>query len=251
MPWVYASILVGEVGVLSWLYRTSPPAPSDPLSVQLGWAGLGSMVALLVYSVARRSRGLRQVMRLSFWLHLHIFLAVQAAVLVFFHCYHLFFREHVNVLNPGVLNLLAVGVVFCSGLVGRYLYAWLPRSLGGIQLADREVAQELAAIGDAIPAEVRALYQDAPGGVGILGAVRADWRTRRALRALRRIDLSADQRALMTRKVRLERQRAVLHSAQGVFRYWIILHRPMAGILYVLSAMHVVLSYMFTPSLGR
>src|SRR5256885_10507721 len=109
LPAVYAVVIAAEILGLSWRYATNPPAPSSTLSIALGWVGLGSMVVMLIYSLARRSRSLRQMARLSAWLHLHIFLGVQGVVCVFFHSLHLFTRAYpIHLLNPAVLNLIAV-----------------------------------------------------------------------------------------------------------------------------------------------
>ena len=65
-------------------------------------------------------RALRNVARLSSWLHFHIFLGVQGMVCVVFHSMHLFTRSFaVNLMNPAVLNFIAVTIVFCSGLSSR------------------------------------------------------------------------------------------------------------------------------------
>ena len=39
-----------------------------------------------------------------------------------------------------------------------------------------------------------------------------------------------------------------LTAAERIFQRWIILHRPLATIMYVLSIVHVVLSYMYAMS---
>ena len=44
-------------------------------------------------------------------------------------------------------------------------------------------------------------------------------------------------------------RRAVLDKANRWFRTWILLHRPIAAIMYVLSIVHVLLAYMFSPAL--
>jgi uncharacterized membrane protein HdeD (DUF308 family) len=179
LPIVYALVILFEIAYLGWRYATDPPSSSSTLSIALGWAGLLSMVIMLVYTFARRSRRLKQLARLSTWLHFHIFAGVQGVVFVVFHSMHLFTREaRVNLLNPAVINLIAVLVVFASGIFGRYLYGQLPRNEEG------EILPGVAAV-------------------------------------------------------------------EKIFRRWIVLHRPIAAIMYVLSAVHVALSYMFTPSLGR
>jgi hypothetical protein len=151
-----------------------------------------------------------------------------------------------------MLNLYAVMVVFFSGIFGRYLYSWLPRTIGGVQMEAKEVASELEELGGDYPPEVEALWKGSGAPVGgFFSLIGEDVATRKAMRKLNRMDLPVERKALIARKVRLERRRTVLRKTQGLFRNWIILHRPIAGIMYVLSAVHVILSYMFTPTLGQ
>ncbi len=46
-------------------------------------------------------------------------------------------------------------------------------------------------------------------------------------------------------------RRAAIQRMQRVFSWWIVLHRPLAGALYVLSALHILVSYMFSSGLGK
>jgi hypothetical protein len=185
LPYAYWALLLAEAAVLAAAYATAAPAPSDPLSIWLGWGGVASMVVMLVYSVARRSKRLRDAMRLSAWLHLHIFLGLQGVLFVFFHSIHLWTRLGTVIwTNPAVLSFLSVAVVFFSGLFGRYLYGWLPRTIGNAFGADQP-------------------DRSGPGRI------------------------------------------------HRIFGSWIVLHRPLAAGMFVLAALHIVLAYMFTPSLGR
>jgi thioredoxin reductase (NADPH) len=225
--------LILELGGLTWLFATSPPPSGSPLSVLLGWGGLGSMVIMLIYSVARRSRALRRRFRLSAWLNFHIFFGLQGVLLVFFHCWPIFFPEgprDYNFLNAGRLTLVAVGVVFCSGLFGRYLIGRLPRTLRGEALGPRELETEMATLDKGIPAPVAALWAEGDwGGAAAAVAALADLEEADRERALRRIDLG--------------RRHAGLAAAQRFFSRWIVAHRPMAAILYILAGLHVVASF--------
>jgi hypothetical protein len=208
LPAIYAFVIVVELVGLSWKYLTNPPSSSSTLSVALGWGALISMVVMLVYSVARRSRALRSIARLSDWLYLHIFLGVQGMIFALFHSMHVFTRETaVQIMNPAVLNLIAVIIVFSSGIFGRYLYSFIPRTISGERRAIDEIDKEMMAA-------------DVASG-----------------------DLEG-------RRARSERKIAQLRRADRVFQMWIVLHRPLAAIMYVLSIIHATLSYMFTPSLG-
>ena len=248
LPAVYAVIIVAEIGWFSWRWVTDPPAPTSAFSINLGWVGLISMVVMLFYSVARRSRALRGMARLSAWLHLHIFLGVQGMVCVLFHSLHLFTRTYgVNLMNPAVLNLIAVVVVFCSGLFGRYLYSFLPRTLGGEQMAARDVEAELGKLGE-LPAEVKPLLPAGAVPRSFGGLVAADRETRGALGKLHALKLEPQVAELVERRLKLQLRLHMLGAAEKVFQRWIVLHRPLASVMYILSVVHVVLSYMYAMS---
>ena len=249
LPFLYFGLLVAEGIALTATYAVLRPSSSSLFNVTVGTVGLASMVIMLVYSIARRSRALRAMARLSTWLHLHIFLGLQGILLVFFHCVPMLYREgHAALLNPGVLNLLAVMVVFASGVFGRYLYAQVPKTLGGQHLAIRELDEELSALAS-VPKEVHTLWATAPARGGVFAIVGSDLQRRSALRKLGAMGLEPEAHALAARRVTLEWQKAVLGGAQGVFRLWILLHRPLAIAMYFLSAVHIALALMFTPSL--
>jgi hypothetical protein len=61
LPAIYAVVIAAVRCALAWRFLTDPPPPTSAFSVNLGWIGLGSMVSMLGYSVARRSRALRNV----------------------------------------------------------------------------------------------------------------------------------------------------------------------------------------------
>ncbi len=248
LPAVYAVIIAAEIGAFSWRWSHDPPAPTSAFSVNIGWVALGSMVVMLVYSLARRSRALREWARLSAWLHFHIFLGVQGFVCAVFHSLHMFTRAYaVNFMNPAVLNFIAVAVVFVSGLFGRYLYAFLPRTMGGEQMAARDVEAELGKLG-ALPAEVQPLLPSGPAPRALGALVSADFATRRSLGKLKGMQLKPEVAGLVERRLRLQLRLHALGAAEKIFQRWIVLHRPLATIMYILSVVHVVLSYMYAMS---
>ena len=216
----------------------------------VGTVGLGCMIAMLIYSVARRSPALRRIMRLSTWLHLHIFLGLQGILLAYLHCLPIVWRHGTPILvNPGMLNLYALTVVFASGLFGRYLYAQVPKTLGGQHLSAKELDDEIAGLGDAFPPEVKALWTHVPSRPGFWGMVAAGQARSHALRLLKRLTLDPEVRDLARRRIVLERQKAVLTSARRVFSTWIVLHRPVAMAMYLITTVHVLLGVLYAPSL--
>ena len=252
MPALYAAVLVIELVALLFRYIPEPPGSSAPLSIWLGWAGLGAMVIMLIYSVARRSARMRRWARLSTWLHFHIFMGMQGFLLTLFHSSHVLHRDApISWLNPGLLCLIAVCVVFSSGIFGRYMYSWLPRTLKGERMSADEAARELAAADTPLPATLRAELDAAgpPAGAGIAGLARADLEARRLRRRCRAATADPALWVLVDRRLVLQRRLLTLRAAERVFRLWIVAHRPLAAIMYVLAAVHITLSYMFTPGL--
>lgn len=249
LPKLYVLILLLETIVLTVIYAVATPAPSDPLSVWLGTLGLASMIIMLIYSFARRLKFMRNIARLSYWLHLHIFLGVQGFLFVCFHSLPMFSSGHFRILNPGVLNFLAVVVVIASGFFGRWLFSMVPKTLGGRHMEAKDVEAELTEMNAVLPASVTALWHGVPATRSILDMVKADSDRRVAQRKLDTMALEPQVYALASRRLQLERHKAALSVTQRVFRYWILLHRPIAAMLYVLSALHLVLALMFTPSL--
>jgi hypothetical protein len=228
------------------LYLVLRPESASWLNVTIGTLGLLSMIAMLIYSVARRSKALRDVMRLSYWLQLHIFLGLQGILLSVVHCLPILWRHGWPILvNPGMLNLYAVMTVFASGLFGRYLYAQVPKTVGGQHLEAKGLEAELAALGP-VPPELAALWVGAPGAGSFFGVIRAGFARMRALFRLRQMKLEPKVRALARRRVLLEHQKAAMLAAQRVFRYWIVLHRPIAVGMYFLTAVHVLVALVFT-----
>jgi hypothetical protein len=252
LVWVYVALWVAEAAYLARRYAVDPPASTDPFSVALGWFGLIAMVVLLVYSIARRSRTLRQWGRLSAWLHFHIYMACAGVLAVFFHCWHFFFAERAsNLLSPAVLSGAATAVVFFSGLVGRYLYSLLPRTMGGVQMQAREVEEELKADAIDLGPDVDVLFErGAAEPRSFVQLVRADLDARRAFAKLRALRLPAEKLALARRRLRLQRRALAISASERVFRRWIVLHRPLAAVLYVLAIVHVLFSYMFSSALA-
>ncbi|MEO1233154.1 MAG: hypothetical protein AAFZ18_30090 [Myxococcota bacterium] len=212
----YAIFVSGLFVALTWTFSTHPPAPSEPLSIALGWVGLISMLAMLIYVPARRSRFLRKLAPLSMWLNFHIFLGVVGVVCVFFHSLHIFTRVWPTYwANPANINFFAVLIVFFSGIFGRYLFSMLPRTRRGERMRLEEVEAEL-----------------------------------QEMDTLSGHELGSEAQRVLKRQTYLRRRLTLLTGAQRFFRWWIVLHRPLSAIMYILSVVHVILTYMFTSSLA-
>ncbi|MEN0061112.1 MAG: hypothetical protein AAGA48_03125 [Myxococcota bacterium] len=244
----YLAFIAAQIAVLVPTYLVVRPSAGSILNGLVGTIGLVCMLAMHVYSVARRNATLRRWMRLSWWLHLHIFLGLEGIFLSYLHCLPLFWRHGTPILvNPGMLNLYALTVVFASGVFGRYLFAQVPKTLAGQHLSERELEAEIAGLPHAMPDEVTALWQRPPARQGFMGMVAAGFARGRALRELQLLSVDPEMERLAARRIVLVRQRAVLQTARRIFSTWIQVHRPMAAAFYVITLVHVVLGILFNP----
>jgi hypothetical protein len=275
LPLAYTLVLLIEAVALVTFSRARPFTAWDPVGMNLGWAGTASMLLMHVYSLRRRVHALAGYGRLSAWLHLHIFLGLQGALLVVVHAQHLH-----TLWNMSGLSLLFTLIVVASGTFGRWLYAFLPKSLAGERLGARDVEKELDALGPIVTSspvaarpEVAAALQAVATHAPLppsttLGAIlREDLHARRARRDLDAALASAragatdgasdgDQSALdefaaaARRRAMLVRRLTTLTAAERLFRNWHVLHRPLAYILLGTVILHVAGHYIFAAGMS-
>ena len=213
---------------------------------------------LWLYPLRKKYRALSWMGAVSKWLDVHIAFALLLPLLLAVHAAWRF---------GGIIGLGfdAMMIVWASGIVGRYLYARIPRSRSGLELtleeisADRKsLVTELAARTGLDPATLETtlgsrVRAEAPRGlVGSLFAMIAGdfsrWRLARELkRRWRRmpgrppLDDRTLQEAvdLATREIALDQQVRFLQRTHRIFRYWHVLHRPIALTALVAVIIHI------------
>ena len=263
LPTFYYVVLITEGALLAYFWATHDIAAGDSIGRAIGWTGTGSMVVMHVYSIRKRVRALASWGRLSTWLHVHIFLGLQGALLVCFHSAHL-----TTVGNIAGVTIACTLVVVASGMFGRYLFSFLPRSATGQRLSARDIEGELAALEPRIttlsaahPSMAAAVAEAAQaqpitGRMSFRQLVGEDLRARRALRHLERAlraaalqeRASADLAsfaALLRRRALLARRLAMLTGAERAFRNWHLFHKPLTFVLLGAVVLHVTAHYIY------
>jgi hypothetical protein len=234
-------------------------APTGTVGHSLGYIGtLAVIIGVAMYMLRKRWPPLARAGQLGDWLQVHIFLCTLGPYLVLVHTSFKF-------RGVAAISFWAMVAAVSSGIVGRYIYAHIPRTLSGtfrsLAALEEEVAGVAAAIDELDPAQRRAvagLFGAAPAPprstVRALGyAVREDWQRRRRARgvrrALRRARFNPGERvrfgALLQRRMRLEQQIALLAPFQRLFHYWHVLHLPVALLMFLALAVHVTLAVLF------
>lgn len=228
--------------------------PSGVVGHGLGVAGsLMMIVGVGMYSLRKRLPFLARLGRLRGWLQVHIFLCTLGPFLVVLHTSFKF---------GGIVSiaLWSMLIVVASGVFGRYLYARIPKTIQGQFLSLRAIEADTDSLLRTIEgrtglsrAELLALRgpirSSEPRGFlhAVFLAARNDLGSRRLRRRIDRklsgSDVPADARKRLRRLIRdeiqLEQQVILLKPFQRLFRWWHILHLPLAIVMLLIMIVHI------------
>lgn len=241
--------------------------PSGTIGIKLGMLGLSMFLVLFLYPIRKRWRWLGTIGKTKHWLDFHVLLGLTAPVIITLHS-----SFKLNGL-AGVAYWIMMAVAL-SGIVGRYLYAQIPRSLSMAELS----LKEMQAAAQALSAELsrQALFTEEdlsplvtlpPADrvrdmslIGVLFRMLAlDLRRPFQVSGLRRKCLSPVGTLTtlggLLRSTHQDLERVIdtvrkqswvsakmlfLTRAQAVFHLWHVVHRPFSYSFSVLVAIHIV-----------
>lgn len=109
--------------------------PSGPIGLYLGFIGVALFVGIFLYPIRKHWAWLGQMGKTRHWLDIHVLMGLTAPFIIAFHSSFKF---------KGIAGL-AFWIMFAvsaSGVVGRYLYAQIPRRVTTVELSMKEL-QEL------------------------------------------------------------------------------------------------------------
>jgi hypothetical protein len=232
--------------------------PSGLVGQSAGILGFLIFVFLWLYPLRKKVRALAWTGSVGKWLDVHVVAALGLPLLVAIHAAWKF----EGIIGLGYASML---VVCLSGIVGRYLYARIPRSRNGVELTRDEVAAqrsalvtEIAAATGRTPSAVLETL-DAAAGASATGLGQAlvrmaandvlRWRTTRRLRREwsaagpngAPLDPQTVRRVaeLASEEIALAQQARLLDATQAAFRYWHVAHRPFAITALIAVTVHV------------
>jgi len=228
--------------------------PSGTYSHGLGIAGsLLIVVGVASYMTRKRMAAMARYGRLSGWLTFHIFLCLLGPILI---VYHSTFKAG----GVAAISLWTMVSIVSSGLVGRYLYAQIPRNLEGLAMSDREIDDEIRVLSADLgsTAAGQGILGIMDGGFGKFAKPQSLGETLRAFRLLsrvskdvrRRIDTALEQsrldralegrlRSLAGTRESLVRKSLIVSQAGQLFHYWHVIHLPFSIIMFLTLAAHV------------
>ena len=107
--------------------------PSGIIGHGLGIIGsLFMIIGVSAYMIRKRMRSLSRIGLLKYWLEFHIFLCTMGPIMVLYHTSFKF---------GGIVavSFWSMVAVFLSGIIGRFIYIQIPRTIEGRELSLNEV----------------------------------------------------------------------------------------------------------------
>jgi hypothetical protein len=225
----------------------------------LGMVGSLLMVLLLLYSVRKRFSLFRNLGSIGRWLDIHILFGIMGPLLVILHTS---FKLN-GIVAISFWSMIAVAL---SGVLGRYIYAQIPRGIQGNELSLQEVEKldqqltrtltekfkldeyqikRLQHIGikkiDSSDSLLRIFFSILIADV--LFTFRRPF-MRRQLRRIVNISGKALKQVqdLARQKAALQRRVILWQKIHHIFHNWHIIHKPFAVTMYLIMLIHVVIS---------
>ena len=234
--------------------------PSGPFGHGLGIVGtLLILIGVFGYIARKRYKFLSRFGRLKYWLEFHIFLCSLGPVMILFHTAFKF---------GGIVSVAfwSMVVVVASGVIGRFIYIQIPRTIEGRELSLDEL-QEMKGDVDKILRNAYGLdemdyktlvestqVQYKPSSdnfmVKMVGKYFADkktiWRVKRTLRKNGMIRLNTRKVAkLIDKELSLANRIERLQTMRKLFKYWHVAHLPFALIMLIIMVIHVAVTLAF------
>ncbi len=232
--------------------------PSGPLGHGLGILGSVFMfIGVSTYMIRKRSRRLSKVGLLKHWLEFHIFLCTLGPILVLFHTSFKF---------GGIVSISfwSMVAVFVSGIIGRFIYIQIPRTIEGREMSLSEIKDTKANLGTQLKVEYnlpQESYEIIIKSIGgnykstnvvtnvVNGYFEDNKNLRKIKKVLRHNSLSKEQSKQIIKNVKneisLNRRISRLTTMQNLFKYWHVAHLPFAIIMLVIMIIHVIITILF------
>lgn len=241
--------------------------PSGTIGLKLGILGTALFFIIFLYALRKVIPWLGRLGTARHWMDFHVVAGVSAPIVIAFHAS---FKFH-GLAGVAFWIMLAVAL---SGVVGRYLYAQIPRSLSAAELNMNELQSsedELAAalVGQSLysPVELnRALRVPSAEHIRRIGALASvvemlllDLGMPLRVAKLRRMPSSFGGKVrtlggllstgnpevehivkLVRQKAALSKRIVFLNQTQKVFHLWHVIHRPFSYAFAVLAVIHIV-----------
>ncbi len=220
--------------------------PSGVFGHGLGIVGtLLILIGVTLYIARKRYNFLARFIRLKYLLEFHIFLCTLGPILILFHTAFKF---------GGIVSIAfwSMVMVVLSGVIGRFIYIQIPRTIEGRELSLTELQgmkTDLAEVlnnefklGEKIKEQIASL-EDSENKLNKKAILKNLKRT------LKKEALAKEQKTsilkIVKNEISLSGKIARLQTMQRFFKYWHVAHLPFALIMLIIVIIHVGITLAF------
>lgn len=227
-----------------------------------GYGVIGSLlmlIGIIIYMLRKRFRIFFRLGLLKHWLEFHIFLCTLGPVLILFHTSFKFG-------GLVAISFWSMVAVFASGIIGRFIYIQIPRTIEGRELSLSEVKNLKTDIDGTLKTNLNLdkesfdeILEITKRKVGIYhsnffsGLFNANAEDRKSVKRAKNLLLKnnlapAENKkiiALIKSELSLNRKIDRLTTMQNLLKYWHVVHLPFALIMIVVMVVHVVVAVVF------
>jgi hypothetical protein len=234
--------------------------PSGILGHGMGIIGsLLMIIGMISYMARKRYRFLSRMGLLKHWLEFHIFLCTLGPVLILFHTSFKFG-------GLVAVSFWSMVAVFASGIIGRFIYIQIPRSIEGRELSLNEVRdmksdvagvvrdsynldeESYKILADSIRRKPELYNKNA-----FIRYIKKYFDDRKSIKEikglLKNARLPSDEYKriieLVKEDVQLNRKIERLDTMQKLFEYWHVAHLPFALVMLIIMVIHVGVTIVF------
>ncbi len=220
--------------------------PSGLYGQGLGIFGtLMILFGVVIYIARKRYNVLAKYIRLKYLLEFHIFLCTLGPILVLFHTAFKF---------GGIVSIAfwSMVAVVLSGVVGRFIYNQIPKTIEGRQMT----MNELKEMKTDLAVELHQKFKLESNTLDIISDLMSEDNTTansKKLGYLRKVlnrkDLPKSDRnsiiKMVKNEISLSRKIARLSKMQQLFKYWHVVHMPFALIMLIIVVIHIGVTLAF------
>jgi hypothetical protein len=268
-------LIILTIGILIWLGYSYYPLPLEERFFNQdhvllkpggilghGFGIIGTLfiiMGIVLYMARKRMRSMSRFGVLKYWLEFHIFLCTLGPILVLFHTSFKFG-------GLVAVSFWSMVAVFLSGIVGRFIYLQIPRSIEGRELSLSEVQDMKSNIGlilsgnynmdeesynviiESTKKKIKLYHKN----IFIRSVKRRldDRKTIRRVKSVMKTNRLTRHESikilkLVRHEISLNRRIDNLQSMQKLFTYWHVAHFPFAIVMLIIMAIHAAVTVVF------
>ena len=224
--------------------------------------GLGIIGSLMIiigvfsYMIRKRNRSLMRFGILKYWLEFHIFLCTLGPIMILYHTAFKFG----GLVSVSFWSMVAV---FLSGIIGRFIYIQIPRTIEGQELSLSEVRDMKTSAGDLIKLSTEldeesynVILDSTEKRIGvsegnfILRFFKNRSENKKSLKkvksVLKKHNITKIQYKqvlkLVKNEISLNKKIERLVLMQNMFKHWHVAHLPFALVMLVIMIIHVAVT---------